>query len=204
MIHRYCYEPCPANLLNLYDYVETAGGDMVRFIHANLEKIQYRTDKLWLPDQGTDKGQQPGGKSQYNNPHHNSSSDVPYGRNLGKESSVFSGLGSDNELSRLVAGFTARAHLSADLRARALPNSKNEASTVPDKLEGDNQVAPEADELIDLVSVTHLPDVRGVPLSTTIIMALAAVVMGIAFQNQRSWAQMTSARYSRLEYSQLM
>ena len=70
--------------------------------------------------------------------------------------------------------------------------------------QGDNQVAPEADELIDLVSVTHLPDVRGVPLSTTIIMALAAVVMGIAVQNQRSWAQMTSARYSRLEYSQLM
>ena len=199
--YRYCYEPCPENLLSLYDFIETAGGDMVKFIHANLEKIEFRTSQLWLPDQGTNKGQQPGGKSHYTNPNDDDDGDDggSGGSSSGPPEALSAARRDNSELSRLIAGFAARAHLTSDLSTQPLPVVRNAASP---------GTAPVVSKQMDLVAkktlLHEMHKSNGMPLGTTIMMAFAALIVGIAFQNQRAWAEMSSSRYSRMEYSHLM
>ena len=108
----------------------------------------------------------------------------------------------EGELSRLVAGFTARAHLASDLASPApqVPLARYAAVTPRDAVD---KIQREEAELATETRATD-EDYEGMPLGTAIVMAVAAMAVGVAFQNQRAWADMTSARYSRGMYAQLM
>lgn len=41
-------------------------------------------------------------------------------------------------------------------------------------------------------------------MSTAMLMACAALALGVAFQNQKAWTEMSSNRFSRAEYSALI
>jgi len=117
----------------------------------------------------------------------------------------------------IVAGFGANAHLARDLRPDRLAELRRITSDYSDiGVSSSPAIAPDEDatsndtsrvessmpELAASATQPHLAPVpEGVPAGTAVLLALAAFALGIAFQNQRVWAQITAARYSPPPYT---
>lgn len=232
----YCYEPCPESMEGLYTFMQTLGEDMVHFLNGGYHEVLSRVDALY-PDQPDweDQGQQPGGKSQYDqddaNGEHNpdgldDDDDDTYVRSDGGRSSRASGasgpsssrpqraggsmpssLGSRGaaesaeglELRRMVAGFAAQAHLATDLGPTALRDLQAQTA------------AARAPELAAAGSSSSGSGGYGgsgpqatVSAVTAALVACAAFALGAAFQNQKAWADVSSRRFSRAEYTALL
>jgi hypothetical protein len=54
------------------------------------------------------------------------------------------------------------------------------------------------------VNAFVFPAAEGVPTGTAVAMALAALAMGVAFQNQKAWSDLSTSRFSRSEYTALI
>lgn len=84
---------------------------MVSWIYAHYLEIDAKVDELWLPYLGTDKGNEPGGKTHYtpNGPGPGPPSVSSFGRTLKSTQER-------SELKKLVSGFTSGAHLVNDVK----------------------------------------------------------------------------------------
>lgn len=164
---------------------------MVSWIYANYLEIESKVDELWLPYLGTNKGNEPGGKTHYTGDDdqgqipssklHTTPTVSSYGRSMksSKEGA---------ELRKLVSGFTQGAHLVNDVQP----------------LKADNTLRQTKADLSQQSKHTFIQAPGGVPVTSAVLMAVAALALGIAFQNQKAWTEMSSSRFSRAEYSALI
>jgi len=289
----YCYEPCPDNLMPVYDFIETIGGDMVAWVYAHYKAIDSKADQLWRPEQGSNKGQQPSGQTQWDptdddaitdkldddgghddktrfsgtegsaegstesgpastssstpvagadglppaqpdGTHPTSSEDINVSPLTGKPRDALRSLvgkqqassaankaaaasaAIDNtkegaELKRLVEGFVAQAHLTHDATPTQLSElerkaaEKREASEIAavQKLNGQGGQTMLKEEEEETAKKAE-EATGGVPAGSAVLLAAAALALGVAFQNQKAWADLSSERFSRMEYSALM
>jgi len=166
---------------------------MVSWLYANYIEIETKVDELWLPYQGTNKGNEPGGKTHYTGdddqgqiPDSAESFEVkdefsPYGNKMKSTKEAL-------ELKKLVQGFTLGAHLVNDVE--------------PENLDTMRKTTALSEQETRKKNFNELSG--GVPTSTAILMAVAALALGVAFQNQRAWTEMSTARLSRAEYTTLI
>jgi hypothetical protein len=150
---------------------------------------------------------------------------------VGKQASTKTKEGS--ELRRLVQGFAAQAHLQTDATqtqlseleqkkaaAAAAKKVAEEKSTAagPQGGNGENQRQPAGWQSSGSGSSSRTSSTMfneqetasedampgGVPAGSAVLFAVASLALGVAFQNQKAWADVSSSRYSRMEYSALM
>ena len=234
---------------SLYTFMQTIGSDMVSFLSGGYHEVLSRVDELY-PDQPdwVDKGQQPGGKNQYDtddgsgkkkpdgvddddddegyrasSPSSSSSS----GSNSRSRHSKSSGNGNmpnaaasssasarvstskeGVELRRMVANFASQAHLANDLDPASLNDLRQEAHGGARGLDQQSAATSFASSGSSGSESSRSGPLSGPQASvsavTAALVACAAFALGIAFQNQKAWAEMSSQRFSTAQYTSLM
>ena len=128
-----------------------------------------------------------------------------------------------DELKRMVAGFARQAHLAADLSPGDL-GALLAASSAGGAGEAGGAASDGGDPAVRMAAATNLAAegpaqstdgtaatdgrsdlaTEGVPAGSALLLSIGAFALGLAFQNQKAWAEMSSSRYSRGQYTALI